>query len=423
MKSQHSVTFFFTCLLAVAVLGGCGGQPQPVTLNPTTPAVSTQLVTNPAVAASPQASATTVAQPSVVIASPLPTTQVATAPAVTAPIATTATSAQQAQAYTRSLQLQDPRMQGEDVRVVQQHLSNLGYAQVSAADGVFGPNTDAAVRAFQAVNGLTADGIVGPQTWERLSSSAAIKGSEVVPVVDGQTGYVLGGSHAGKWLDVNTTAAVLGGTESYRIYDLTKELGTTVGSKPEANDGNDPCPDIRRIELQPAPNSPNSILVSGSWNALPRVPREEATTSPVYVQAVTDLLKANGIAQPDVQLTKVIRIDLEGDGTEEVLIAADRHAGVNPPAPSIAVGDYSLVALRKLVNGKVETIILASEYHTKAEEFAAPYTFTLVATPDLNGDGTLEIVMKSAYYEGSGITVFSVTGTEAKPVLEAFCGV
>jgi peptidoglycan hydrolase-like protein with peptidoglycan-binding domain len=48
-----------------------------------------------------------------------------------------------------------------------QHLLRAHGKNV-AVDGIFGPATDAAVRAFQGSRGLAVDGIVGPHTWSAL---------------------------------------------------------------------------------------------------------------------------------------------------------------------------------------------------------------------------------------------------------------
>jgi hypothetical protein len=49
------------------------------------------------------------------------------------------------------------------------------------------------------------------------------------------------------------------------------------------------------------------------------------TTQPVYVKAVRDFLNARGVADPKVQITRVLRVDLEGNGEEEVLISATNY--------------------------------------------------------------------------------------------------
>lgn len=55
----------------------------------------------------------------------------------------------------------------EPIRTLQYLLRQHGRGEV-AVDGIFGPITAAAVRAFQQSRGLTVDGIVGNQTWPAL---------------------------------------------------------------------------------------------------------------------------------------------------------------------------------------------------------------------------------------------------------------
>lgn len=74
----------------------------------------------------------------------------------------------------RTLKVSDPPMQGSDVKQLQKKLMSKGYALPQyGADGIYGTETAAAVKAFQNdTAGLDATGIVNAQTRSKINSSA-----------------------------------------------------------------------------------------------------------------------------------------------------------------------------------------------------------------------------------------------------------
>jgi peptidoglycan hydrolase-like protein with peptidoglycan-binding domain len=74
---------------------------------------------------------------------------------------------------------------GDEGRQVQLLQSALGGIKV---DGIFGPETEAAVEQFQERNGLTVDGIAGPQTTAALRGAGTGLSASIASVAPGEEG-------------------------------------------------------------------------------------------------------------------------------------------------------------------------------------------------------------------------------------------
>ncbi|MEM7139441.1 MAG: peptidoglycan-binding protein [Actinomycetota bacterium] len=71
----------------------------------------------------------------------------------------------------RMVYLRSPMTRGDDVTDLQQRLGSLGF-DAGWLDGIFGPDTERAVRDFQHNQGLTSDGVVGRETIAALQRLA-----------------------------------------------------------------------------------------------------------------------------------------------------------------------------------------------------------------------------------------------------------
>ncbi len=254
------------------------------------------------------------------------------------------------------------------------------------------------------------------------ASSRAAAPAAVYPIMDIGCGCMVGGASGGKWVNTDIMSSTVKSGQKYRVYNLKGYEGQATGSAAASIGA--PCEETQSVDLKPAYKSDVAVASGGPWAAMSRVPKSLATNQAVYVSAVADLLKARRLAQPKVKIEKILQIDLEGDRSNEVIVSASYFAGSedNNPLPSVQAGDYSILFMRKVVNGKVQTIVLAEDVHKEAIEFSAPLKFTLGGVLDLNGDGTMEIVIHSAYYEGLSSSVLEVKGTKVEEVLSCGCG-
>jgi hypothetical protein len=255
--------------------------------------------------------------------------------------------------------------------------------------------------------------------------SAAATAAELHPIVEAQGGYLFGATSDGKWLKAEESAKAIQADTTYQIYSLTDKVGEAKGSAPKSVD--EPCPDTMEVSLSEKPED-GVIGLAASWNALPRKPRIANTTQDVYVDAVGDFLKGKGIDQPKVKIENILRVDLDGDGEDEVLISATNYFSKDDRVPMRSpAGSYSMVLLRRVVAGKVETQLVDGEFHPKAyirkeDSFDAPNAYKVIATLDLDGDGKMEVVVGSNYYEGEAITIYRCGPKKVEALLTVACG-
>lgn len=233
--------------------------------------------------------------------------------------------------------------------------------------------------------------------------------------------YVIGGYARGQWLDSENTGRLLTGPTVYRVFTLDKEMQQVMGAPaaPEA----DVCPDVVMQTLTPAPDlEQHGIGVLAPWNPSPRKPQALDAQGPTYQRTVLELLRDEGIASPMAVITQLLRIDLEGDGRDEELLAATRYLHADELL-AVEPGDYSFVALRRSVRGDWETQILNGEFYPQQTEDATPYIHHIAGVLDLTGDGVLEVLVNSSYYEGGGMTVWQLQQDTLVEVLAMECGV
>lgn len=163
---------------------------------------------------------------------------------------------------------------------------------------------------------------------------------------------------------------------------------------------------------------PYGVAISAPWELQPHL-FESFEDDGTYAAFASELLSSRGLVVPNPVIKQLFRTDLEGDGTNEVLVVAEEISGGFLPE----TGDYSIAFMRKVVQGDVQTAILGDSVITDPEgAFNVAYTFGAVA--DLSGDGQMELVLDSAYFEGLGVAVWEYIDDDLGPivVLETGCG-
>lgn len=229
----------------------------------------------------------------------------------------------------------------------------------------------------------------------------------------------LGGISDGKWLQreefFNSGIVDFDGFE-YDVYSKDINTGMATGRQPtnwmsgESIQGDKYEEDFCIIELYDEKNQTVSydIALKSEWNLFPRSYKEQSTEQEDYTTLVNNYLVEYGIENPDTSIKQIISVDLEGDGTEEILIAADNT--IDDQFGQVRKGDNAVLIFRKVVDGEVKDQIVEQDIRLNDDENPSYYRvlFRVETIADLDGDNVMEIIVRSWYYEGEAWSIYKL---------------
>jgi hypothetical protein len=245
-----------------------------------------------------------------------------------------------------------------------------------------------------------------------IDSEKALMSPDFSPILygrkyDASTFFtLLGGVQAGKWLTPEEASAQFSGDWDYDVHTLASGSFQVHAFAPEfspVNQGYFLGTNANLDEI-------GMVGVLHGWPVQKRDVRALSPDSENYRRIVLDWLKNRGIAAPQLKRLSIFRVDLEGDGTDEIFISATNLDESQHGANS---GDYSIILLRKVVENDAMTLSLMGDVYlapTAPGDF--PRTYSLANFIDLNQDGILEVVVDFQRWEGDGALVYQIDGQE-----------
>jgi len=232
---------------------------------------------------------------------------------------------------------------------------------------------------------------------------------------------VLGGYRDGAWLAPEQAADFIDIDGEVRLFTLDGvERAARITSISREDGPVEQCNQPEYTLRLEGDVQPLSVGLNLGWPANPRPVEWLSSQNEYYLQAVAEHLQTAGASPAEAQIRQILKADLDGNGADEVLVAASRF--LDPSGHGVAPGDYSLILMRVLVDGEVVTRRVIGEVHTHADPLAFPPTYSIQGLLDVNADGRMDLLVYRQVWEGHGTILFQMEADQLQEALRLVCG-
>lgn len=227
------------------------------------------------------------------------------------------------------------------------------------------------------------------------------------------------------WPKMNVPESTVKAASSGTAFSLEGKSVKSIPNPGLKYGGEDADPGSRGWTLGKVISDYQNVIWFGSKPAVPSY-KILSNNSDIYKKAVLAYLKSKGLKKPTVLLQSVVQADLDGNGTQEVMIyAASRtrdqiHESFSGNMPGPKTEHFSLALIRSVSGKSVKT---SEIYYTDARSGGIDGHIAFAGLWELDGRPGLEIVSRWTGYEANSSSLGRFSGGKYVKVAEAGDGV
>lgn len=168
----------------------------------------------------------------------------------------------------------------------------------------------------------------------------------------------------------------------------------------------------------------SAIATTADWTLRPRQVADLEANISAYNDAGVAAFASDDVETQAGEVDQIVVADLDGDGDTEALVVFGDESESEGDVVDPGFSGLLLINTESGASTTIAKSFIPLSFAEDADEaeIASFDSYRVLDVADLNGDGLMEIIVHTWYYEGAGVNIYTYDGSTVTEVITSGCG-